>query len=91
MVRPHVAVITTVEPVHLEYFPSVEAIAEAKAEILQGLVPGGTAVLPRDNPHFALLQGARRRHRRQDRQLRLCATRRTCAASRPTWKPRAPR
>ena len=56
MVRPHVAVITTVEPVHLQYFSSVEAIAEAKAEILQGLVPGGTAVLPRDNEHFALLK-----------------------------------
>jgi UDP-N-acetylmuramoyl-tripeptide--D-alanyl-D-alanine ligase len=56
LVRPHVAVITTVEPVHLEYFPSVEAIAEAKAEILQGLVPGGTAVLPRDNAHFDLLK-----------------------------------
>ncbi len=40
MVRPHVAVITTVEPVHLEYFPSVEAIAEAKAEILQGAGAG---------------------------------------------------
>ena len=36
MVRPHVAVITTVEPVHLGYFPSVEAIAEAKAEIFAG-------------------------------------------------------
>jgi UDP-N-acetylmuramoyl-tripeptide--D-alanyl-D-alanine ligase len=56
MVRPHAAVITTVEPVHLAYFPSVEAIAEAKAEIFQGLVPGGTAILPHDNPHFALLQ-----------------------------------
>jgi UDP-N-acetylmuramoyl-tripeptide--D-alanyl-D-alanine ligase len=56
LVRPHAAVITTVEPVHLEYFPSVEAIAEAKAEIFQGLVPGGTAVLPHDNPHFALLK-----------------------------------
>jgi UDP-N-acetylmuramoyl-tripeptide--D-alanyl-D-alanine ligase len=56
MVRPHVAVITTVDPVHLQYFSSVEAIAEAKAEILQGLVPGGTAVLPRDNEHFALLK-----------------------------------
>jgi UDP-N-acetylmuramoyl-tripeptide--D-alanyl-D-alanine ligase len=56
MVRPHVAVITTVEPVHLEYFASVEAIAEAKAEILAGLVPGGTAVLPRDNAHFDLLK-----------------------------------
>ncbi len=55
MVRPHVAVITTVEPVHLGQFASVEEIAEAKAEILQGLVPDGTAVLPRDNPHFSLL------------------------------------
>ena len=56
MVRPHVALITTVEPVHLGYFPSVEAIAEAKAEIFTGLVPGGAAVLPRDNPHFPLLR-----------------------------------
>jgi UDP-N-acetylmuramoyl-tripeptide--D-alanyl-D-alanine ligase len=56
MVRPHVAVITTVDAVHLEYFGSVEEIAGAKAEILKGLVPGGTAILPRDNPHFALLK-----------------------------------
>jgi UDP-N-acetylmuramoyl-tripeptide--D-alanyl-D-alanine ligase len=56
LVRPHATVITTVEPVHLEYFPSIEAIAEAKAEIVSGLVPGGTAVLPYDNPHFALLK-----------------------------------
>jgi UDP-N-acetylmuramoyl-tripeptide--D-alanyl-D-alanine ligase len=56
MVRPHAAVVTTVEPVHLAYFPSVEAIAEAKAEIFKGLVPGGTAILPLDNAHFALLK-----------------------------------
>ncbi len=56
MVRPHVAVITAVEPVHLAQFKSVEEIAEAKAEIFQGLVPGGTAVLPRDNAHFPLLR-----------------------------------
>jgi UDP-N-acetylmuramoyl-tripeptide--D-alanyl-D-alanine ligase len=56
LVRPHVAVVTTVDPVHLEFFPSVAAIAEAKAEILQGLVPGGTAVLPHGNPHFDLLE-----------------------------------
>jgi UDP-N-acetylmuramoyl-tripeptide--D-alanyl-D-alanine ligase len=56
MVRPHAAVITTVEPVHLQYFRSVGEIAEAKAEVLQGLVPGGTAVLPHDNAHFALLR-----------------------------------
>ena len=56
MVRPHVAVVTTVEPVHLGYFETIEAIAEAKAEVFLGLVPGGTAVLPRDNPHFPLLR-----------------------------------
>ena len=56
LVRPHVAIITTVEPVHLEFFPSVEAIADAKAEIFQGLEPGGAAVINRDNAHFARLQ-----------------------------------
>ncbi|MEI8153089.1 MAG: Mur ligase family protein, partial [Hyphomicrobiales bacterium] len=45
LVRPHVAIITTVEPVHLEFFPSVEAIADAKAEIFEGIEPGGTAIL----------------------------------------------
>jgi UDP-N-acetylmuramoyl-tripeptide--D-alanyl-D-alanine ligase len=56
MVRPHVAIITTVEPVHLAYFPSVEAIAEAKAEIFSGLEPGGTAVINRDNRYYDLLE-----------------------------------
>jgi UDP-N-acetylmuramoyl-tripeptide--D-alanyl-D-alanine ligase len=56
MVRPHVAIITAVEPVHLEYFGSVEAIADAKAEIFLGLDPGGAAVICRDNPHFARLR-----------------------------------
>jgi UDP-N-acetylmuramoyl-tripeptide--D-alanyl-D-alanine ligase len=55
LVRPHVAVITNVEPVHLGYFPSVEAIADAKAEIFVGLEPEGSAVLNRDNPHFERL------------------------------------
>jgi UDP-N-acetylmuramoyl-tripeptide--D-alanyl-D-alanine ligase len=62
LVRPHVAIITTVEPVHLEFFSSVEAIAEAKAEIFAGLEPGGTAILNRDNPHFALLAARAREH-----------------------------
>ena len=52
MVQPHVALITTVEAVHLEFFPSVEAIADAKAEIFTGLMPGGVAVINRDNPHY---------------------------------------
>lgn len=55
MVRPHVAIVTTVEPVHLAQFPSVTAIADAKGEIFAGLEPGGAAVINRDNPHFATL------------------------------------
>jgi UDP-N-acetylmuramoyl-tripeptide--D-alanyl-D-alanine ligase len=55
LVRPEIAIITTVEPVHLEFFPSVEAIADAKAEIMTGVVPGGTVILNRDNPHFPRL------------------------------------
>ncbi len=55
MVRPHVAIITTVEPVHLEFFSGIEAIADAKAEIFSGVEPGGAAVLNRDNAQFARL------------------------------------
>ena len=60
MVRPHVAIITTVAPVHLEFFPSVEAIADAKAEIFAGLEPGGVAILNRDSPYFERLDAAAR-------------------------------
>jgi UDP-N-acetylmuramoyl-tripeptide--D-alanyl-D-alanine ligase len=58
LVRPHVAIITTVEPVHLEFFGSVEAIADAKAEIFSGVEPGGAAVINRDNAQFARLSRA---------------------------------
>lgn len=50
--RPDVAVITMVAPVHLEFFASVDAIAEAKAEILEYLAPGGVAVLNGDDPRL---------------------------------------
>jgi UDP-N-acetylmuramoyl-tripeptide--D-alanyl-D-alanine ligase len=56
LVRPHVAVITTVEPVHLEFFAGIEGIADAKAEIFEGLEPGGAVVLNHDNLQFARLQ-----------------------------------
>ncbi len=56
LVRPHVAIITTVEPVHLQFFSSVADIAEAKAEIFAGIEAGGTAVLNHDNQFFDLLQ-----------------------------------
>jgi len=58
LVRPHVAIITTVEPVHLEFFKSVEAIADAKAEIFSGIAPGGAAVINVDNPHYERLRRA---------------------------------
>lgn len=55
LVRPQVAIVTAVAPVHLEFFPSVEAIADAKAEIFLGLEPGGAAVINRDSPHYERL------------------------------------
>jgi UDP-N-acetylmuramoyl-tripeptide--D-alanyl-D-alanine ligase len=58
LVRPHIAVITAIEPVHLEHFPSIAAIADAKAEIFQGVEPGGAAVINRDNTHFGQLRRA---------------------------------
>ena len=58
LVRPHVAIVTTIEPVHLEYFGSLEAIADAKAEIFLGLHPGGAAVLNRDNGQYGRLKRA---------------------------------
>lgn len=50
---PDVAVITNVNPVHLEFLKTLEAVAAAKAEILEGLKPGGTAVLNGDDPFTA--------------------------------------
>ena len=58
MIRPHVAIVTTVQAVHLGYFSSVDAIADAKAEIFTGLEPGGTAILNRDNAYFDRLRAA---------------------------------
>ncbi len=52
LLKPEVALITTVEPVHIGNFASVEEIADAKAEIFEGMTAKGTAVLNRDNPHF---------------------------------------
>ncbi|HYS46538.1 MAG TPA: Mur ligase family protein, partial [Rhizomicrobium sp.] len=42
-VRPHVALITTIAPAHLEFFGNCESIADAKSEIFEGLLPGGAA------------------------------------------------
>jgi len=62
MVRPEVAIITTIEAAHLEFFASLEAIADAKAEIFEGMEASGAVVLNRDNPQFERLAGYARRH-----------------------------
>jgi UDP-N-acetylmuramoyl-tripeptide--D-alanyl-D-alanine ligase len=56
LVRPEIAIVTTVAPVHLGFFRSVEEIADAKAEIFHGLLPGGAAILNRDSPYFERLK-----------------------------------
>jgi UDP-N-acetylmuramoyl-tripeptide--D-alanyl-D-alanine ligase len=62
LVKPEVAIITTVEAVHIEFFASVAEIADAKAEIMDGMDANGTVVLPRDNPHYdRLVAHAKRR------------------------------
>jgi UDP-N-acetylmuramoyl-tripeptide--D-alanyl-D-alanine ligase len=60
-VAPQVAVVTTVGPVHVENFADGETgIAKAKAEIFEGMAPGGAAVLNADSPWFDLLAGTAR-------------------------------
>ena len=61
MVRPEIAIVTTIEAVHLEFFASIEAIADAKAEIFEGMGAGGIAILNRDNGQFERLAAAARR------------------------------
>ncbi|MDQ3079851.1 MAG: UDP-N-acetylmuramoyl-tripeptide--D-alanyl-D-alanine ligase [Pseudomonadota bacterium] len=61
LIRPHVALITTIAPAHIEHLGSIEAIADAKAEIFAGLEPGGVAIIPEDTPYRdRLLRAARR-------------------------------
>ena len=61
-VRPHVALITAIAPAHIENLGSEEAIADAKAEIFEGLEPDGIAIVPNDTPHRDRLVKAARRH-----------------------------
>jgi UDP-N-acetylmuramoyl-tripeptide--D-alanyl-D-alanine ligase len=56
MVRPHVALITLIAPAHLGHFANLEEIAVAKAEIFEGVVPGGYALLNRDDKRFKQLE-----------------------------------
>jgi UDP-N-acetylmuramoyl-tripeptide--D-alanyl-D-alanine ligase len=56
LVRPHVAVVTTIGEAHIENLGSRENIARAKAEIFLGVEKDGAAVLPIDNDYFGLLR-----------------------------------
>ena len=91
LARPHVAIITTVAPVHLEFFGSLAKIADAKAEIFLGLEAGGAAVINRDNSQFARLKrrakeaGVARivsfgEHEQADGRLIKCALHPGCSA-----------
>jgi UDP-N-acetylmuramoyl-tripeptide--D-alanyl-D-alanine ligase len=60
LVRPHVAIVTTIASAHREFFASEESIADAKGEIFQGLESGGIALVPNDSPHRNRLAAAAR-------------------------------
>ncbi|MFD1952357.1 UDP-N-acetylmuramoyl-tripeptide--D-alanyl-D-alanine ligase [Sphingomonas arantia] len=62
MVRPHVALVTTIAPAHAEFFPDEAAIADAKGEVFRGLEPGGVGIVPHDSPHRDRLYAASERY-----------------------------
>ena len=58
LVRPHAALVTAIAPAHTAFFGSLAEVADAKAEVFEGLEPGGTAVLNADTPHIERLEAA---------------------------------
>jgi UDP-N-acetylmuramoyl-tripeptide--D-alanyl-D-alanine ligase len=91
LVRPQVAIITNIEPAHIGNFSSISEIADAKAEIFEGMDANGTAVLNRDNALFHHLcaraedAGVSRilsfgRHKEADARLLDCSLHATCSA-----------
>ncbi|MGA7327404.1 MAG: UDP-N-acetylmuramoylalanyl-D-glutamyl-2,6-diaminopimelate--D-alanyl-D-alanine ligase [Rhodomicrobium sp.] len=83
LVRPIVAIITWVAPVHIAFFDSVESIADAKAEIFEGLEQGGIAILPADNDHFERLAGWARK---KDATIIAFGERQTADARLLSWR-----
>lgn len=91
LVRPHVCIITNIEPAHIGNFASITEIADAKAEIFEGMDSNGTAVLNRDNALYHHLctkaedAGVTRivsfgRHKEADARLLDCSLHATCSA-----------
>jgi UDP-N-acetylmuramoyl-tripeptide--D-alanyl-D-alanine ligase len=67
LVRPHVAIVTTIAPAHIGFFKDEAAIADAKGEIFEGLaglenLGGGVAIIPADSPHYARLRAKAEQH-----------------------------
>lgn len=60
MTRPNAAIVTRIAPAHTAFFDSIEAVADAKAEIFEGLEPGGVAILNADDPLTPRLAAAAR-------------------------------
>jgi UDP-N-acetylmuramoyl-tripeptide--D-alanyl-D-alanine ligase len=58
LVRPDVAIVTTIAPAHIGFFKDEAEIAQAKAEIFEGLSAHGAAIIPADSPHFETLRDA---------------------------------
>jgi len=56
LAQPEVGVITNIGPAHLQFLGSTDTVAQAKGELLQGLGPGGTAVLNADDRYFGMLR-----------------------------------
>ncbi len=57
-VQPHAAIITIIAAAHLGFFKNLDEIADAKAEIFEGIVTGGTAIINRDDARFRNLEHA---------------------------------
>ena len=68
LLAPDIAIITKIAAVHLEHFKDVAGIAAAKAEIFDGMKPGGIAILPKDDAFFNFLAG-----RARDKRLKVIA------------------
>jgi UDP-N-acetylmuramoyl-tripeptide--D-alanyl-D-alanine ligase len=55
LIRPHIGVITNIGEAHIENFKNISGIAEAKSEIIEQIIPGGTIILNRDDKYFNYL------------------------------------
>lgn len=61
-VKPDLALVTNVYPMHIEFFDSLAGIAEAKAEIFDGIRPGAPAVINEDTNFADILEKRAREH-----------------------------